>query len=299
MTTSTPTLRYALAAAHRGWHVFPLAPGGKIPPRGFDSWETRATTDPDTIRTWWTHRPYNVGIATGPSGLVVLDLDVPKEGLRPPPSFDLPGVADGADVLALVCEQAGQPFPTLETFQVRTRRGGLHLYYAAPPDGPELGNTQSRLGWLIDTRAHGGYVVGPGSIVTAPDGTGAYQVIHNAPPAPLPPWLLQPLSPPPLPPQQPVTLPVPDSRAGAYLDAALTREAERVTTAPPHGRNRALYLAAVALGQLVAGGSLTEHQVTSVLEQAGGAVGQTPSQITHTITAGLQAGARRPRTIAA
>ena len=292
-------IRYALAAAARGWHVFPLVPGGKVPPRGFDHWEDRATTDPGTIRAWWARQSYNIGIACGPSRLVVLDLDTPKEeGLRPPLSFDLPGVTDGTDVLAVVCERAGQPFPTLETFQVRTRRGGMHLYYAAP-DGPELGNTQNRLGWLIDTRAHGGYVVGPGSIVDLPDGTGAYQVIHNAPPAPLPPWLLQHLSPPPLPPQHPITLPVPDDRAGIYVHAALQREAERVTTAPPHGRNRALYVAAVALGQLVAGGSITEQQVTSVLEQAGGAVGQTPSQIAHTITAGLKAGARRPRTIAA
>ncbi|MFC7382796.1 bifunctional DNA primase/polymerase [Sphaerisporangium rhizosphaerae] len=292
--------RYALAAAARGWHVFPLAPGGKVPPRGLDHWQTRATTNPDTIRRWWTRAPYNIGIACGPSRLVVLDLDTPKqkEGLRPPPPFDLPGVTCGADVLALVCERAGQPFPTLETFQVHTRRGGLHLYYAAP-NGAELGNTQSRLGWLIDTRAHGGYVVGPGSFVDLPDGTGTYQVIHNATPAPLPPWLLQPLSPPPLPPQHPITLPIPDTRVSAYVRAALEREAERVTTAPPHGRNRALYVAAVALGQLVAGGSITEQQVTSLLEQAGGAVGQTPSQISHTITAGLKAGAQRPRTVAA
>jgi Bifunctional DNA primase/polymerase, N-terminal len=304
MTPTAQLTRYALAAAARGWHVFPLVPRGKVPPRGFDAWEQRATIDPDVIRRWWARQPYNIGIATGPSGLVVLDLDTPKEkeGLRPPPSFDLPGVSDGADALALVCEREGQPFPTLETFQVRTRRGGLHLYYAAP-DGPELRNTEgdkgNGLGWLIDTRAHGGYVVGPGSLVDLPDGTGPYEVIHNAAPAPLPPWLFQRLSPPPLPPQRPVNVTVPDGRESAYLRAALQREAERVATAPHGQRNRALYLAAVALGQLAAGGALTEHEVTSLLEQRGVTAGLTATECRHTIASGLRAGAKRPRTVAA
>ncbi|MEQ4723144.1 bifunctional DNA primase/polymerase, partial [Nonomuraea sp. B19D2] len=145
--------RYALAAAARGWHVFPLVPGGKVPPRGFTHWEDRATADPDTIRAWWERTPYNVGIATGPSRLVVIDLDTPKEGQSPPAEWDRPGVAEGADVLAALCGDAGQPLP-LETFQVRTRRGGMHLYYTAP-EGTTLANTtgaKGGLGWLIDTR---------------------------------------------------------------------------------------------------------------------------------------------------
>src|SRR5438093_650742 len=47
-------------------------------------WEARATTDPDRIRKAWTRAPYNVGIACGPSGLLVVDLDVPKPGQQPP-----------------------------------------------------------------------------------------------------------------------------------------------------------------------------------------------------------------------
>lgn len=293
-----PILRYALAAAARGWHVFPLAPGDKRPLKGFRDWERHATTDPKRIRATWEHAPFNIGIACGPSGLVVLDLDVPKPGQTPPAPWNLPGVNDGADVLAVICEQEGQPLP-LDTFQVRTRRGGMHLYFTAPTTKPTLGNTSGRLGWLIDTRACGGYVVGPGSHITAPDGTGTYQVIHNAPPAPLPPWLFQRLSPAPRPPQRPITLALPDGRAGAYLRAALERESERVTGARPGERNRALYLAAVALGQLVAGGAIPEHEVTALLEQAGAAVGLGGREITLTIASGLRAGARRPRTVAA
>ncbi|GAA2870498.1 bifunctional DNA primase/polymerase [Streptosporangium fragile] len=302
--TAPAQLRYALAAAARGWHVFPLVPGGKVPPRGFDHWERRATTDPTTIRRWWAHEPYNIGIACGPSRLVALDLDTPKEkeGLRPPPAFDLPGVGDGADVLALVCEREGQPFPTLETFQVRTRRGGTHLYYAAP-DGIELRNTEgdkgNGLGWLIDTRAAGGYVVGPGSFVDLPDGTGAYEVVHNAAPAPLPPWLSKRLAAPPPAAAKPVHLALPDDRRGAFLRAAVNGELQRLAAAPVGERNRTLYLAATALGQLVAGGALDAAEVTTLLGQGGADIGLSPSETRLTIASGLRNGARRPRTVAA
>ncbi|WP_406319143.1 bifunctional DNA primase/polymerase [Streptosporangium sp. NBC_01639] len=303
MPTHHP-LRYALAAAARGWHVFPVAIADKPPVKGFADWESNATTDPDLIRRWWARAPYNIGIACGPSGLVVIDLDTPKpgkEGLRPPPPWDLPGVTEGADVLAVLCERAGEPLP-FETFTVRTRRGGTHLYFAAP-DGPQLGNTEgdkgNGLGWLIDTRANGGYVLGPGSYVDRPDGTGAYEVLHNTTPAPLPPSLFQQLLPPPRPAPTPVHLALPDTRRGAYLHAAITRELERVATAPTGQRNGTLYLAAIALGQLVAGGALAETEVSILLEQQGVDAGLSRTETLHTVASGLKAGAKRPRTVAA
>ena len=180
-------LNAARWCAARGWQVFPLRPGDKRPafpdhkagdctgrdPRcrgGHQGWEPRATTDPGRIGRAWARTPYNIGLACGPSGLLVIDLDRPKPGEMPPPQWALPGVTDGADVLAALCERHGQPFPW-ETFMVRTRRGGLHLYFTAPP-GVRLGNTagdsERGLGWLIDTRGHGGYVVAPGSFVDLP-----------------------------------------------------------------------------------------------------------------------------------
>ncbi|MFC7646600.1 bifunctional DNA primase/polymerase [Streptosporangium lutulentum] len=156
------TLRYALAAAARGWHVFPVSIGDKPPLKGFTDWETNATTDPETIRRCWSRASYNIGIACGPSNLVVIDLDTRKDGQSPPPSWDLPGVNEGADVLAVLCERAGEPLP-FETFSVRTRRGGTHLYFTAP-DGPALRNTEGAwggLGWLIDTRAGAGTCSAP------------------------------------------------------------------------------------------------------------------------------------------
>lgn len=69
-------LTAALDAASRDWRVFPLIPGDKRP--AISEWETRATTDPDRITRAWSVAAYNVGIATGPSGLIVIDLDKPK-----------------------------------------------------------------------------------------------------------------------------------------------------------------------------------------------------------------------------
>ena len=196
--------------------MFPLRPGDKRPAfpdhkaedctgtdlrcrGGHQGWEPRATTDPGRIGRAWARTPYNIGLACGPSGLLVIDLDKPKPGEVPPPQWALPGITDGADVLAALCERHGQPFPC-ETFMVRTRRGGLHLYFTAPP-GMRLGNTTGRtergLGWLIDTRGHGGYVVAPGSFVDLPDGTGRYEVVYDRPPAPLPDWLTALLTAPP------------------------------------------------------------------------------------------------------
>ncbi|MFF4413222.1 bifunctional DNA primase/polymerase [Streptosporangium sp. NPDC001559] len=301
---SSDRLRYALAAAARGWHVFPLAVHDKPPAKGFTDWEANATTDPGLIRRWWSRTPWNVGIACGPSGLVVVDLDTPKpgkEGLRPPAPWDLPGVTEGADVLALIFERAGEPLP-FETFTVRTRRGGTHLYYTAP-DGARLGNTEgdkgNGLGWLIDTRGHGGYVVGPGSYVDLPDGTGPYEVLYNAPPAPLPPLMFKQLVPPPRTAPKPVHLALPDTRRGAYLRAVLTRELEQVANAQEGQRNWTLYMAATALGQLVAGGALAESEVTTLLEHEGVGIGLSTGETRLTVASGLKNGARRPRTIAA
>ncbi|GAA3226059.1 bifunctional DNA primase/polymerase [Actinocorallia longicatena] len=294
---------FALAAARRGWHVFPLRPGHKTPLAGFTDWEQHATADPDRIAAFWGRRPFNVAVACGPSRLVVIDLDTPKPGKTPPPEWDLPGINEGADAFALLCERAGQPFPT-NTFAVRTRRDGLHLYYDVPP-GLDLRNTNGRHGWLIDTRAGGGYVVGPGSHVALPDGTGTYDVVNDAPPAPLPGWLLEILTAP---------IPTPTPQLGArlsgdvadldgYLQAALNGEARRVVEAQIGGRNHALNKAAYNLGRLVGAGALPEPVVRETLTEAvsihlsPGRDGFTETEALATINAALTAGARRPRTI--
>ncbi|MFJ6195761.1 bifunctional DNA primase/polymerase [Micromonospora sp. NPDC092111] len=304
-------LTAALAHAARGWHVFPLRPDDKRPafpdhpaddctgrdPRCRNAgqhvgWEARATCDPDRIRRAWTARPYGIGLACGPSGLVVVDLDVAKPGQTPPPGWDLHGVTTGVDILAHLTTGHGQRLTP--TYTVTTGRGGTHLYYRHPT-GPTLRNTAGTVGWLIDTRAHGGYVVAAGSTVAGRP----YTVDLDTDPAPLADWLAALLEPAPLPPQRPVVVDLGTGRAGGYVRAAVALEVDRVTTAAAGERNRALYIAAVALGQLVAGGALGEDDAQSVLEQAGVTAGLRATEAYRTVRSGLTAGSKRPRTVAA
>lgn len=298
----------ALACAARGWHVFPLRPRDKRPLSGFTDWEAHATTDPARIRAFWERGPaFNVAVACGPSGLVVVDLDTPKPGEAPPPMWDMPGVNEGADVLTVLAERHGEAFP-LDTFTVTTRRGGMHLYFTAPP-AARLRNTSGRhatgLGWLIDTRAAGGYVVAPGSFVDLPDGTGPYRVVNGAAPAPLPGWLARLLTPAPRPAS---VLSAPSVAATvadlpAYVQAALKGEAARVTDAVTGGRNHALNKAAYNLGRLTGAGALDPETAATVLFEAAAVhFGPTradvrPAEARATIRSALAAGARNPRTI--
>ncbi|MEU4421265.1 bifunctional DNA primase/polymerase [Actinoplanes sp. NPDC024001] len=305
----------ALAAAARGWHVFPLRPDDKRPafpdhpadactgtdPRchnGHTGWEARATTDPDRICRGWASTPYGVGIACGPSRLVVVDLDALKPWQDIPAAWLGKGVDHGGQVLDDLCRTVGQPFP-FETYTVRTGRGGLHLYFRHPAIGPGLRNTSgdrgNGLGWLIDTRAHGGYVVAAGSTVVGL----AYTTACDLPVADLPGWLADRLTPAPLPPQRPVVVDLPGGRAGAYLDAAINRQLDHLRHAAEGERNHTLYVSAVALGQLAAGGALPAGQAETLLTEVALSIGLTRFETARTIRSGLAAGARRPRTVAA
>jgi hypothetical protein len=79
----------------------------------------------------------------------------------------------------------------MRTFTVRTRSGGLHLYFKAPRD-IKIKSSASKIAPGVDIRAEGGYVVGPTSWVDSDrkGEAGFYQVIDNSPVAPLPDWLL-------------------------------------------------------------------------------------------------------------
>ena len=260
----TALLDSALTLAARGLHVFPLKPDSKIPALLRD-WENRATTDPDTLRRCWETGPFNIGIACGPSGLIVVDLDTPKPETPPPPApFNVPGVNEGADVLALLAERYAAPFPW-DTYAVTTGRGGMHLYFRQP-EGEALRNTAGRLGWLIDTRAAGGYVVGPGSVV---DGK-PYRVTVDAPPAPLPGWLHRLLTAPKTTPTRAGAAPPGKARrhGSAYAEAVLRGELARILAATPGTRNDTLNKAAFTLGKHAARGTVPEDLAQQALDYA-------------------------------
>ncbi|MFX0575096.1 bifunctional DNA primase/polymerase [Nocardia nepalensis] len=261
MTTPLPPpgpdlLTAALDHAGRGFHIFPLHAGSKVP--AIKHWEHEATRDLDRIRGWWLRWPAaNIAVACGPSGLHVLDLDT-GHGQPPPPPWR--HARDGRDVLAHLAAEAGQPIP-VPTHAVSTPSGGIHLYYRAPQQ-PLLRNTIGRLGWRIDSRGVGGYVVAAQSELPH----GAYRTIDDRPPIPLPPWLIRMLAPPP-PPMMPPRLTGIGHR-DAYVEAALSNQSARVRTARTGTRHRAVLLAANSLGRLVGAGLLDYDHAYAVLLDA-------------------------------
>ncbi|GHD60076.1 hypothetical protein GCM10010317_051770 [Streptomyces mirabilis] len=278
-------LAAALTAAGRGWHVFPLRPGTKRPalhgeaacPRtgvcagGHRKWEQRATTDPERIRATWSQGAFNVGIATGPSGLLVVDLDMPKGNSN----GDAP---DGAATFGALCERTGNAVP--DTYRTRTASGGHHLYFTAP-SGVRLANTAGTIAPLVDTRAWGGYVVAAGSITPA----GPYEAISGPVATSLPSWLLSILKPAPKPVQAP-SAPV-TAQSRRYADIALTNETRNVSGAQLGEREARLFRAARAMGRFIAWGDLPRHEVEQALQEAGEAVGLPPSQCRATLRSAL------------
>lgn len=315
--STTDMLTVALDTVARGWHVFPIRPNSKKPPalHGKDDcphtgicatthqgWEQRAMNDPDHVRWYWgsdRYRECNVGIATGPSGLLVIDLDTIKSPADVvPDGWKRRGVRDGLDVFALLCEDAGDQSPW-ETLGASTPSGGMHLYFRAPAD-VRLRGTQGEQGnglaWKIDTRGWGGYIVAPDS--TTPDGP--YRFTGDRPVLNLATWLVQALTP------KPVTATtaapqIRSERLPTYVAAAVRGECELVAAAAPSEHNRVLYAASGQLGQLVGGGMLPPFQAEEALYAAAthmitGQCGCTESEIRRVIGKGLQAGQARPRT---
>jgi len=290
-TPSTTLRESALHLAARGWHVFPITPGTKKPPV-IDRWETRASTDPNQIHHWWREIPYSIGIATGPSGLVVVDLDTRKPGQAVPSRWATLGISSGAAVLRTLAHH--HDAPVTPTYAVSTPSGGWHLYYTAPAGTP-LRNTQAMIGWKIDTRAHGGYVIAPGCPVS-PSG---YELIDDRDPVELPSWLHHALTPKPPTAHSAPALAATTNPSG-YILAALRGEGQRVRTAPPGQHTAMLCRAAYALGQLVGAGLLTQNTAQAELTTAADVLisadcGCTPREIARVITAGLTVGARNPR----
>jgi hypothetical protein len=202
------------------------------------------------------------------------------------------GIGSGAAVLRTLAHHHGAP--VTPTYAVSTPSGGWHLYYTAPPGAP-LRNTQAMIGWKIDTRAHGGYVIAPG----CPAPPSGYELIDDRDPVELPNWLHHALIPkPPTAHSAPATAAT--TNPSGYILTALRGESQRIRTAPPGQHNAMLCRAAYALGQLVGAGLLTQDTARAELTTAADVLisadcGCTHREIARVITAGLTAGARNPR----
>jgi hypothetical protein len=216
-----------------------------------------------------------------------VDLDQPKNraDLAPEP-WRVRGCDTGADALTWLADEQATPVPPTAT--VATPSGGRHLYFHQP-SGLELGNTAGRLGWKIDTRGHGGYVLAAGSIINGR----RYRTTTHLPPQDLPDWISTALT----------TTPEPNTRAktrdikhhDGYAQAALTGELDGLLAATEGHRNDALNRAAFVLGQLAATGMLDPAIVHDELVSAAGRIGLRRREAERTIASGLTAGTRYPR----
>jgi bifunctional DNA primase/polymerase-like protein len=163
-------LDQARAAIRRGLAVFPLPVGGRVPERG---WQRLATLDEAVLPELLAG--HGVGIGCRASNVVALDLDV-HDG-------------DGPGVLAALADRLGEQVPA--TFTVTTPSGGRHLYFRVPADCTIASSSGDRspLGPGIDVRGpgrrSGGYLVGPGSLVSGR----SYVILHDVPVMPLPEWI--------------------------------------------------------------------------------------------------------------
>jgi len=265
------TIDVALGYAASGWHVFPVKPRDKRPMSGV-RWRDESTTDPDTIRAWWTRWPdANIGLDCGKSGLLVLDFDAAK------PDFA------GQELLDRVFR--------LSTAHTKTGGDGYHFFFLQTEDKP-LGNSRGNLPTGVDVRGAGGYVVLPPSL--HPLGK-RYAWLDMGEPAPLPDFIRKLLNPTQL---RAVSggngahLPV---GASAYARRAIENEVRAVASAHIGTRNETLNRAAFNLGQLVAGGELGWGEVEDALLEAAQAAGLPEREARATIASGLNGGAHYPR----
>jgi putative DNA primase/helicase len=190
--TSTPRAQQLLEAAlayatKRGWHVFPChtptAEGcsclkrascqdvGKHPRT--ENGLKDATTDEATIRRWWKMWPdANVAIRTGAiSGLVALDVDVPK---------------GGDDSLAAL----EQTYSALPDTAMQLTGTGLHYLFAHP--GRSIKNGVEDFAAGLDIRGDGGYIIAAPSLHENGKQY-CWEVLHEPDDtalAPMPAWLL-------------------------------------------------------------------------------------------------------------
>jgi hypothetical protein len=274
----------ALDYAADGLPVFPCISRGKTPAvaRGFHA----ATTNPATIRRFWTDTDRNIGIPTGAASKAwVLDIDG----------------EEGEQSLASLERQHGDAIP--KTHVVTTSRG-RHVWFAYRGTIP---SSAGRIGPGLDIRADGGYAIVPPSVHE----TGHVYTWVGDPRSPLgnaPAWLIIAARTKPVKSISEAALatikPPPRFHSamkphGAYGQAALRDEIATLSTTPPGSRNHALNRAAFNLFQLVAGDELDEAEVIAALEQAciinGLIHDDSLASVRATIRSGARAGLSHPR----
>ena len=271
-------LEVALAHARRGWAVFPLAPGSKvplIPKKDGGNGCLDGTRDEPRILGWFTSTPEaNVGIATGAaSNLLGLDVD---------------GAAGEASLARLEAQHGALP----RTARVRTRRG-FHYYFRHVPGLKNRAAILSKESGL-DIRTDGGYLVAPGSVVD-----GHTYTLEDEPVDEAPTWLVallpKKVEPKERRPAQQRQAPVRTAGSGfsAYGRKAVDAEVARLRQAPEGSRNDTLNGVAFNLGQLCAGGEIAD--LAQSLVDLGVEIGLSEAECRKTVASAWRAGMTKPR----
>jgi hypothetical protein len=354
MTAISDPARLALELAALGWHILPLSPASKRPLGNCPACRTRhgtpghhlggcpclvggrwchgvraATTDPARITSWWQREPAAVpGVAAGPSGLVLIDIDAHRGPLPPRlatgllPGINLAAVPiparewndparyrDGRDTLALLARLRGglrpwPPGPEHQPVAAATPSGGMHLWYQAPADGlrQALADPHGRhgLAWQVDIKAGWSYGIAPGATTTA----GTYQIRGGdaARPGRMPAWLARevtraaaiiPAGPAGLAPAGPGGPGGPGP--AAYLATVIHRAAAQLANLTD-GRKRALSALAYHAGGLLQWSGMEREHVTRQLVDAGTAAGLAPGISARIVNRAVANGEARPLT---
>lgn len=344
-TSAAPSpLSVALWLASQGFYVHPLLPGRKLPPQSCNRCspgaandnphyikhtpeECRciqagrhchgvraATTDRDRITAWWGDMPKaGVGVAAGPSRLLILDVD--RHGGDLPevskilPGLDLPegvnpgSIQDGLDVLGLLCEVRNAPLLDVApgTLTTVTPSGGRHYWYRVP-EGTVWKSGSSALGWQLDVKAGWGYAVAPGTVTSA----GAYQAVGSCRTvAELPAWLAADLKRTGHQDTPAVARPrVSASRLLArmrpvndhYVAAAVKAEVETLAHQTEGGRNAATFKAAARLGRFIPSGKLSESEVENLILAAAQSAGLPEREAVSAVRSGIRSGVAKGET---
>lgn len=356
-----PGLHLALSLAELGWHILPLTWAKKRPLANCDRCQRRhgmsphgpatcpciaagrwchgahaATVDPNRLTAWWAAEPQAVpGVATGPSGLCLIDIDTGHEPLPESlathllPGIDLraegiPAAAwtnrahfrDGRDSLSLLARLRGgsNPWPQGEEHcpvSAATPSGGRHLWYRTPASGLHqvIANTRGRrpygLAWQVDVKAGSSYGVAPGTMTAA----GLYRSLkgHPANVGTMPRWKAAEVvrvatQPPPEPAPHPGLAQRGPAASGgrtrAYIDSILADRIPQIARLRKgEGRPTALAALAYRIGGHLAATGIDDDDIPQRLIDAGVTAGLTYRIAESTVNRSLANGRNRPMEI--
>jgi hypothetical protein len=240
-----------------------------------------ATLDADHLMGLMDRYPdANLGVATGPSRLVVVDVDTNRRGEPVPDAYrGNDGIRDGWDVFQLVVTRYRVDWPDM-TLTVGTPGNGLHLWFRLPEKVTVLSRT-GQFGWLIDIKSDRAYITAPGTQTKA----GKYRRFGDVmDPMFAPDWLMHHLR---ITGHIAVPRPRPQRSTRPHRDREgegqerLDRIAATLESAPAGTGHAALCTATTAAAYLVADELVDELEARDVIADAARNRNRTEAEIVH------------------